>query len=146
MAAGAADPAGAAWSEDRARIVELTARYNHAFDRGDVDAYTACFTPDGVMEVDGGPRYEGAAALGEMCRRTPTGTIMHVTTDAVVEVDGDRATQDVTLVVVGLPAEPGGRTRVQAAGHYRDELVRTAEGWRFAHRRARLHGGLGGDR
>lgn len=144
MAAPPADPAEDRWAADRARIVELTARYNHAFDRGDIEAYTACFTDDGVMEIEGGPRYQGRDGLADMARGTPPGAIMHVTTDAVVTVDGDRATQDVTLLVVGLPTEANRGSRLTMSGSYADELVRTADGWRFARRRVRLHGGLGG--
>jgi ketosteroid isomerase-like protein len=130
------------WAAKRARILELTARYNHAFDGGDVDAYVATFTPDGVMEIDGGPRYEGSAALAEMCANTPAGTIMHVTVNPVVTVDGDRAHQEVTLLVVGMPRQPGEPSRLQRSGRYSDDLVRTEQGWRFTRRRVQLHGGM----
>jgi uncharacterized protein (TIGR02246 family) len=134
-----------AWLVDRTQIRELTARYNRAFDDGDADAFAATFTGDGVMEIDGGPATTGSAALAEMVRRTPYG-IVHVTVDAVVEVDGDRAVQDVTLLVVGRPGpdEPAEkrRSRLARSGRYHDELVRTAEGWRFTRRTATLDGGL----
>ena len=134
-----------AWMVDRARISDLTARYNRCFDDGDPDGFAATFTEDGSMEVVGGPTTTGRAALAEMCRRTPYG-IVHVTVDAIVEVDGDRAVQDVTLLVVArpradVPADKR-RSRLQRSGRYRDQLVRTPEGWRFAHRAATLDGGL----
>jgi uncharacterized protein (TIGR02246 family) len=139
------DEAAVAWLVDRARIRELTARYNRCFDDGDPEGFAATFTPDGEMEVEGGPVTRGRAALAEMCRHTPYG-IVHVTVDATVEVDGDRAVQDVTLLVVARPprdAAPDKRTsRVMRSGRYHDELVRTAEGWRFARRVASLDGGL----
>jgi len=139
------DEQAVAWMVDRARIRELTARYNRCFDEGDPEGYAQTFTPDGVMEVEGGPATEGRAALAEMVRRTPYG-IMHVTVDATVEVDGDRAVQDVTLLVVARPprdAAPDKRvSRVMRSGRYHDELVRTPEGWRFARRVASLDGGL----
>lgn len=136
------DEAQRRWAVDRALILDLTARYNRAFDNGDVDAYAAVFTEDGVMEIeDTGPRFEGRAALAEMCRNTPA-AIRHVTVDPVVTIDGDTATQEVTLVVVGRPA-PGQRgSTVQSSGRYVDRLVRTPDGWRFAHRSVRLDGGL----
>ncbi len=137
--------AALAWMVDRARIRELTARYNRCFDDGDPEGFAATFTEDGVMEVTGGPTTTGRAALAEMCRHTPYG-IVHVTVDAIVEVDGDRAVQDVTLLVVTRPAPdaPADKrsSRVQRSGRYRDELVRTADGWRFARRTATLDGGL----
>ena len=134
-----------AWMVDRARIRELTARYNRCFDDGDADGYAATFTEDGVMEVAGGPSTKGRAALAEMVRRTPYG-IVHVTVDATVEIDGDRAIQDVTLLVVNRPPHDAPRderlSKVQRSGRYHDELVRTADGWRFEHRTAILDGGL----
>jgi uncharacterized protein (TIGR02246 family) len=137
--------AALSWLVDRAQIRELTARYNRAFDEGDPEGFAATFTEDGVMEVTGGPRTSGRAALAEMVRHTPFG-IMHVTADATVEVEGDRAVQDVTLLVVNRPpvdAPPDKRrSRVQRSGRYHDELVRTPDGWRFARREATLDGGL----
>jgi uncharacterized protein (TIGR02246 family) len=137
--------AALAWLVDRAQIRELTARYNRSFDEGDPEAFAATFTDDGVMEVAGGPTTTGRAALAEMCRHTPYG-IVHVTTDATVEVDGDRAVQDVTLLVVNRPPADAPRdkrvSRVQRSGRYHDELVRTPDGWRFARRVATLDGGL----
>jgi uncharacterized protein (TIGR02246 family) len=134
-----------AWLVDRARIRELTARYNRCFDDGDPEGFAATFTEDGAMEVDGGPITTGRAALAEMVRRTPYG-IVHVTVDAIIEVDGDRAVQDVTLLVVGrppadVPADKR-RSRLQRTGRYHDLLVRTPEGWRFERRTATLDGGL----
>jgi len=134
-----------AWLVDRTQVRELTARYNRAFDDGDPDAFAATFTEDGVMEIDGGPTTTGRAALADMVRHTPYG-IVHVTVDAIVEVDGDRAVQDVTLLVVARPARDAApdkrRSRLQRTGRYHDELVRTPEGWRFARRSVVLDGGL----
>ena len=133
------------WLVDRARILELTARYNRCFDDGDPDGYAALFTEDGVMAVEGGPTTTGRAALAEMVRHTPYGT-MHATVDATVDVDGDRATQVVTLLVLARPAPDAPReerrSRLVRTGRYTDELARTAQGWRFARRRVVLDGGL----
>jgi uncharacterized protein (TIGR02246 family) len=132
------------WLLDRTLILELTTRYNRCFDDGDADGFAAAFTEDGVMEVDGTFRVDGRAALAEMVRHTPYG-VVHVTVDATVEVDGDRAVQDVKLLVLSRPGPdaPGGKSRLTNSGRYHDELVRTPEGWRFAHRTAYLDGGLG---
>jgi uncharacterized protein (TIGR02246 family) len=134
-----------AWLVDRARIRELTARYNRCFDDGDPEGFAATFIEDGAMEVEGGPTTTGRAALAEMVRRTPYG-IVHVTVDAIIEVDGDRAVQDVTLLVVARPPAdaPADRrhSRLQRSGRYHDLLVRTPEGWRFERRTATLDGGL----
>ncbi len=130
------------WLLDRAQIRELTARYNRCFDDGDPDAFAATFTEDGVMEVEGTFSVSGRAGLAEMVRHTPYG-VVHVTVDATVEVDGDRAVQDVTLLVLARPgagAAPGAISKLTNSGRYHDELVRTSDGWRFAKRTAILDG------
>lgn len=129
------------WAVDRSLILDLTARYNRAFDSGDAEGYADLFTADGVMEVEGGPRFEGRDALAAMCANTQA-AIRHVTTDPVVTVDGDTAVQEVTLLVVARPAAGQHGSTLQSSGRYVDDLVRTAEGWRFARRRATLDGGL----
>jgi len=141
------DPTAAAELErlaDRVRIRELNARYNRCFDDGDVTGFAATFTEDGAMEVAGGFAVAGRQGLEDMCRHTPYG-VVHVTVDAIVEVDGDRATQDVTVLVLQRP-EPGSvggqLSSLQRTGRYHDELVRTSEGWRFARRTITLDGGI----
>jgi uncharacterized protein (TIGR02246 family) len=133
------------WLVDRTRIRELTARYNRCFDDGDISGFAATFTEDGIMEVEGGFRVQGRSELEKMCERTPYG-VVHVTVDPTVEVDGDRAVQVSTILVVQRPkpdAGPSERTSsLSRTGRYRDELVRTPQGWRFAKRTVTLDGGL----
>lgn len=134
------------WLLDRTRIRQLTARYNRCFDDGDPDGFAATFTEDGVMEVAGTFSVTGRDGLAEMVRHTPYG-VVHVTVDATVEVDGDRAVQDVKLLVLSRPAPeagPGARTTLTNSGRYHDTLVRTPDGWRFTRRTAFLDGGVGG--
>lgn len=126
---------------DRVEIRELTATYNRHFDSGNAEAFAATFTPDGVMEVEGGFRVEGTAGLEEMCRRTPPG-IIHVTVDSIVQVEGDEATQDVRLLVLSKPTEKTPTPALDRTGQYKDRLVRTPDGWRFAHRYVTLDGGM----
>jgi uncharacterized protein (TIGR02246 family) len=136
------------WLLDHARIRELTARYNRCFDDGDPDGFAATFTEDGVMEVEGTFSVTGRDGLAEMVRHTPYG-VVHVTVDATVEVDGDRAVQDVKLLVLSRPgpgAGAGATTRLTNSGRYHDELLRTPDGWRFTHRTAVLDGGMGAPR
>lgn len=134
-----------AWLVDWTRIRELTARYNRCFDDGDVEGFAATFTEDGVMEVIGGFVVEGRQGLQEMCRRTPYG-VVHVTVDPTIDIDDDTAVQDVTVMVLQRPkpdAAPAERhTTLERSGRYHDELVRTAEGWRFKRRSVTLDGGM----
>lgn len=133
------------WLVERTRIRELTARYNRCFDDGDAEGFAATFTEDGVMEVNGHVMAQGRDGLVELCRRVPYG-VVHVTVDPIVEMDGDRAVQDVTIITLQRPKPDAGPdergTRLDRSGRYRDELVRTAEGWRFVRRSATLDGGI----
>jgi SnoaL-like domain len=60
---------------------------------------------------------------------------VHMTTDPIIEIDGDRAVQTCTMALGGRTNDrtPGSATYV-TSGRYRDELVRTDEGWKFAKR------------
>ncbi len=131
------------WLADRTRIIELTARYNRAYDEGDAEGFAALFTDDAVMEVVGGFRVEGHEGLTKMCAGMPWG-IMHVTVDPVIEIDGDTAVQRVTLLVLQRADGAGRRSKLSSTGRYTDDLVRTASGWRFARRSVVLDGGLQG--
>jgi uncharacterized protein (TIGR02246 family) len=133
------------WLLDRTRIRELTARYNRCFDDGDPEGFAALFTEDGVMAVDGTFSVSGRDGLAEMVRHTPYG-VVHVTVDATVEVDGDKAIQDVKLLVLARPGPEAEtkKSKLTNSGRYHDELVRTPDGWRFARRTAFLDGGMGG--
>ncbi len=129
------------WLMDRAQIVELTARYNQAYDTDNPAHFAATFTPDGVMEVVGGPSFHGEDALFELCRSQTPG-IVHVTVDPVITIDHNSATQEVTLLVLRRPAEGSKASTLDRTGHYSDHLIRTDGGWLFARRRVTLDGGL----
>jgi len=121
---------------DWVSIRELTARYNRSVDDGDVEAFAAVFTDDGVLEVLGGPggprRRVGRAEIGSIAANAGPRELVHVTTDAIVEVDGDEATQLCTLLLCRRAPAKG--VVVFTTGRYTDRLVRTPEGWRFAER------------
>jgi hypothetical protein len=74
-----------------------------------------------------------------MCASVPWG-VMHVTVDPIVTVDGDTATQDVTLLVFSRPSGPGEKPRISSTGRYVDILVRTPDGWLFSSRQCTLDG------
>jgi ketosteroid isomerase-like protein len=121
--------------EDRIAIRELTARYNHAFDDVDTEAFVNTFTEDGVFQLDtDGLVTAGRERLAAMSQVVNHGPV-HMTTDPVIEIDGDRATQVCSLALGGRTRErePGSATYL-TSGRYYDELVRTPEGWLFSKR------------
>lgn len=126
---------------DREAIRALSARYNLAADSRDLDAYTDCFVPDGAFEMVGLARLEGGAALSAMIGALDFPTL-HVTADAVIDVDGDSATQQCAIMIFGRAADEN-EIRPVTTGRYHDRLQRTADGWRFVERRATTINDLG---
>jgi hypothetical protein len=94
---------------DRFAIRELTAAYNNTIDGGDVAGFARTFTATGEFVVPGGleeplrgtDQIEGfARAIGYGC--------IHMTTDAVITVDGDRAQQHCSLSCAGASVKDEG--------------------------------------
>jgi uncharacterized protein (TIGR02246 family) len=114
-------------------IRELTAKYNHSVDDGDVEAFGSVFTEDAVVlfrTASGEQITEGRAAIQKLAERPP-GQRVHATTDAVISIDGDTAIQECTLILTPVAAAG---TAPTVTGRYTDHLVRRPEGWRFARR------------
>jgi uncharacterized protein (TIGR02246 family) len=127
---------------DHLAIRELTARYNRAFDDVDSEAWADTFTPDGVLEYGGDAPISGHDALVKMSQATGYGFV-HVTTDPIIDIDGDRATQRCTVIIANR-RQASDRVGIAMTGRYEDKLVRTPEGWRFKRRTAVLDVDLGG--
>ncbi|HEX2813947.1 MAG TPA: nuclear transport factor 2 family protein [Sphingopyxis sp.] len=119
---------------DRDAIRDLLARYTYNGDRGRVADLAACFTADGVLEFTGnapiGPAAI-AAALSSGTRDPRLTFVRHHITNPLIAVDGDRATAR-SYFTVHSDFGP------DHSGTYDDRLLRTAEGWRFVHRRVRI--------
>jgi hypothetical protein len=130
--------------EDKYDIIELTARYCFGLDFHDGEAVMQLFTDDGLFEwydrssgaevlrVSAHGREElrafgaGARALSGTpeAKLAPTGPLRtgrHVSTNHVVEGDGDHATH---------------RCYLGSSGVYYDEVVKVAGRWRLQHRKA----------
>jgi ketosteroid isomerase-like protein len=119
---------------DRDAIRDLLARYTYNGDRGRLDALTACFAADGVLEYPGAsPKGPDAiaASLGSGTRDPRQTFVRHHITNPLIAVDGDTATAR-SYFAVHSDFGP------DHSGTYDDRLVRTADGWRFAHRRVRI--------
>ena len=123
--------------EDRLEIADLYARYAHTVDGADHDGWCACFTPDGSLAV---PVNEilvrGPEALGAFSRAYAArsgGLERHLVSNLTVVADGAgaRGSCYLAMLVGGSGTAP---PRLTTTGTYRDELRRTADGWRFAAR------------
>lgn len=123
-------------AQDRDAIRHLLATYTYNGDRGRLSELAACFAADGVIEYPGtravGPEAIAAALQGTPGMRNPELTfVRHHITNPLIDVDGDAATAR-SYFSVYSPIGP------DHAGTYSDKLIRTAQGWRFAHRLVRV--------
>ena len=131
---------------DRLAIDELHSRYIMALNWQDADTVAALFTEDGVLDWAGGVvegreaiRHEVRgmrdhfAKLEEADAPMRAARLRHFVTNKVFDIAGDQARS----LAYWLELNNDNRVRwpyVGAYGHYEDEIVRTAEGWRFKRR------------
>lgn len=134
----------AQYARDRAEIEDLQARYLFALDWQDADAYAATFTSDGVLDWTGGIlrgrdaiRTEVGKMRGSFAKKEAADAPMrpsrlrHLTSAAVIRVDGDRATSTVEWFEI----DNDSRTRwpnVTGYGHFEDSLRRVDGQWLIA--------------
>ena len=135
----------------RLELAELQDRYTAALDEGRLEDWAALFTPDCLYEIiareneqSGLPaplmRCEGAAMLRDRvvalrhANIYETPQYRHMVSGTAVEaLEGGAAMRSSYVVVNTTQA---GDSFVYQAGQYRDRLVSTPDGWRFASRRA----------
>jgi pimeloyl-ACP methyl ester carboxylesterase/ketosteroid isomerase-like protein len=123
--------------DDVEQIKQLVARYNLAFDYGDVEGYLATWTEDGLFHRSNALRsYQGHDALRELITTFPVQG-RHVSTNFVVDVEGDRATASSYLLYLSADGY-----QPVMFGVYADELVRHPDGWRFSVRKLQVDAGI----
>lgn len=119
---------------DRDAIRDLLARYTYNGDRGRVTELAACFTEDGLLEYPGarpvGPTTI-AAALTSGTRNPKLTFVRHHITNPLIAIDRETA---IARSYFAVHSNNG----LDHSGTYDDRLVRTSDGWLFAHRRVRI--------
>lgn len=120
---------------DLAEIRQLNARYNRVADTGDGDAFAEHFMEDAEFEIVGNRIYRGRAEIASAAAATQV--TVHVTTEPEIELHGDSATQIVRMLSI-VRAPDGSLNEFVASGWYTDTLRRTAGGWRYQRRQAKL--------
>ena len=122
--------------EDRLEITDLVARYNHAVDRGDGEAFADTFTDDGALDA-AGRLIEGRAALAAFAKGLPGSVRVprHIASNLVMEGDGEagQATLAAYVQMYALAGDPP-RQEVVASGLYDDQLAKVDGRWRFVRR------------
>jgi ketosteroid isomerase-like protein len=120
---------------DEIAIQQLLNRYSDGCSRHDWDQVEATFTPDGIWEVPAqGMLLQGWAAI----QPAMSGFVamfdffVQINSSAIISVSGDTATVRSTIYETGKFA--GRDEALSNLGYYHDELVRSAEGWKFLRR------------
>lgn len=122
--------------EDKDAIREVLAKYCFCLDAGKFEEMAALFTDDGTWHTDFG-KGEGHAgiiehALSLRAGNTPRPRGVHLTTNVVIELDGNRArVQSNWVVAQNSDAGPA----ISSAGGYSDDMVKQNGRWLFRYRR-----------
>jgi uncharacterized protein (TIGR02246 family) len=118
---------------DKDEIRELLARYCFALDADRFEEMAALFTPDGVWQTAFGTG-TGRAGIVAQARSIATGPRprrVHLTTNIVIDLDGDTATARSNWALVqNTPDGPA----IASAGAYLDRLTKLDGRWLFKHR------------
>lgn len=109
---------------DLLEIQQLAARYMMFSSRKEQERWLEVFTPDGEYNAFGTPY--GMDDFPALLRSAPPG--QYVGNPPIVELDGDTATAVQHFLFVDQI------THEMRLAWYDDELVRTADGWRFRRR------------
>lgn len=123
---------------DKAQISDVLIRYATGIDERDWALFRTCWTDD--VEVDYGDLglFSGADAITEIMTNVhdAMGPTYHRMTNFVIDVDGDHASVR-SYVHAVLMLRPDDATNwIDAIGHYDDEFVRTADGWKIGRRKS----------
>ena len=116
---------------DRLEILNLAARYNHAFDSQQSDAWADTFTPDGIFESSNGRAVGREELRLYNANREGATTRRHWIDNIVIEGDGDTAQLRCYLWLIDITK--GGAP--VTTGAYNDDLTRIDGVWKFTHRR-----------
>jgi hypothetical protein len=129
------------WLVDRAAISDLLFAFAYALDTKNWTAYADTFAADGQLVLpwpaasgDGQAGHQGRAGLAEYVSNgfSRWYSTHHMSTNHRIEIDGDRATShSYCQCVHRLDADQPDNYWL-LAGWYRNQLVRTSDGWRFS--------------
>ena len=111
-------------------------------DRGEPAALAALFTPDAVLERPGGACLQGRAAIQAAYEQRPAERITrHLVSNTLVDLlsPTEARAESQVLLWTGSAADaagPRGRpaSNDPVVGAFDDRCVKTADGWRIAHR------------
>jgi uncharacterized protein (TIGR02246 family) len=120
--------------EDRLALQDLSARYAHAVDRRDYEAFVALFADGGVLcgpgyEMKSRAEIERGIRLIEQYEST-----QHCVHQQLLEVQGNTASGETYCVARHVYTRDGAKRKLDMGVRYQDEYRREPSGWRFARR------------
>lgn len=118
-------------------IRAVTAEWARAVDSRDPAGLAAIVTADAIVEVVDERIHQGRDEIAEIALR-PRGDVLHMTTDPVIEIRGDEATQDCRFLIVRAARAEAVPVEMVEAGTYHDSLTRIGGRWHFSRRTIRL--------
>ena len=120
---------------DELAIQQTISLYHEGASKPDLEQLISTFLPDGTWEV---PAFEflcnGHAEMREVMSGLlePIEYLVQINAPAVIVVDGDTASaRSLIRESAKFRNRPG---LMDVVGQYNDELKRTSDGWKFAHR------------
>jgi len=126
---GQSSQGGKLTTDDLVEIQQLYAKYNWALDSGDAEGYAATFTPDGVFNNNNG--HDAIVKFAQGFHSTLGAHLKHWNTNLMITPSPTGANGQVYLVLVDFATKP---PSIFTSATYADELVKTAQGWRFKKR------------
>ena len=116
-------------SDDLVEIQQLYATYNWALDSGDSEGYANTFTADGAFNNNVG--HEAIKKFADGFHAGFGSHVKHWNTNLLITPTVSGAKGQVYLVLVDFAGMPA---TIVTSATYSDELVKTADGWRFTKR------------
>jgi SnoaL-like domain len=129
---------------DRQAVIAVLNRYATCLDSRDWCGLDEVFHPDATAQY--GVPVNGRPEIIESIRGFlgGCGPSQHLLGNYEIHIDGDRAEAVTKARVIHVGARArAGLTPYEAIGVYRDQLVRTSDGWRITHRHFDVHISLG---
>jgi ketosteroid isomerase-like protein len=116
-------------ADDLVEIQQLYAKYNWAIDAGDSEGYASTFTPDGAFNANVG--HDAIVKFADGFHAGLGARVRHWNTNLLIQPTPTGASGQVYLVLVDFSTKPA---TIVTSASYTDELVKTAQGWRFKKR------------
>jgi len=116
-------------AQDLVDIQQLYAKYNWTLDAGDAEGYASTFTPDGVFNNNVG--HDAIVKFADTFHAGMGSHVRHWNTNLMILPAPEGASGQVYLVLVDFATKPA---TIATSASYTDQLVKTAQGWRFKKR------------